>query len=56
MLMKLRTVLLSVALLLTALAVAAQTANNWQRLFDGKSLTGWERKAVHGGNGESREE
>ncbi len=26
-------------------------AGRWQSLFDGKSLAGWERKAVHGGNG-----
>ena len=26
-------------------------AGAWQVLFDGKSLAGWERKAVHGGNG-----
>jgi hypothetical protein len=49
--MKTQTILLSAALLLATLAVGAQTANNWQKLFDGKSLTGWEKKAVHDGNG-----
>jgi 3-keto-disaccharide hydrolase len=26
-------------------------ADEWQKLFDGKTLNGWEKKAVHGGNG-----
>ncbi len=43
--------LLSTALLLAAFAVAAQNTNNWPKLFDGKTLTGWQKKAVHGGNG-----
>lgn len=27
------------------------TADEWQKIFDGKTLNGWEKKAVHGGNG-----
>jgi hypothetical protein len=42
------------ALLLTAPLFAQEATfavNKWHSLFDGKTLTGWERKAVHGGNG-----
>lgn len=46
-----RIITLCIALLLTALAGTAQNANNWQKIFDGKTLTGWQKKAVHGGNG-----
>ncbi|MBI1762518.1 MAG: DUF1080 domain-containing protein [Acidobacteria bacterium] len=46
-----QTLLLSTTLLLAVLAVAAQNASNWQKIFDGKTLTGWQKKAVHGGNG-----
>jgi hypothetical protein len=34
-----------------AAGAAAQEAGKWANLFDGKTLNGWERKAVHGGNG-----
>lgn len=30
---------------------AVFAGGKWQTLFDGKTLAGWERKAVHGGNG-----
>ncbi len=44
------------ACLLFALLANAQvnTKTNtvtWTKLFDGKTLTGWQKKAVHGGNG-----
>ena len=42
---------LALSLLFVAIAVTAQTAANWQKIFDGKSLTGWKPMAVHGGNG-----
>jgi hypothetical protein len=38
-------------ILLFAASALAQKDTKWQSLFDGKTLTGWERKAVHGGNG-----
>jgi hypothetical protein len=44
-------ILLATLFLLLVFAVTAQNTNNWQKLFDGKTLTGWEKKAVHGGNG-----
>lgn len=46
-----RIIVLSTILLLAALAATAQNTNNWQKLFDGKTLNGWQKKAVHGGNG-----
>lgn len=39
-----------VALFSLSSALAAKPGP-WKSLFDGKSLAGWERKAVHGGNG-----
>lgn len=38
------------ALLLLTLGAAGKPGK-WEKLFDGKTLNGWERKAVHGGNG-----
>jgi Domain of Unknown Function (DUF1080) len=32
-------------------AYAQMNTKAWPSLFDGKTLNGWERKAVHGGNG-----
>lgn len=32
-------------------SISAQQQPAWQNLFDGKTLQGWSRKAVHGGNG-----
>jgi hypothetical protein len=48
-----KTLLLGVSLAcaLTVLAVAQVNTKTWTKLFDGKTLTGWQRKAVHGGNG-----
>lgn len=46
-----RVICLSITLLFVALAGSAQNTNNWQKIFDGKTLTGWQKKAVHGGNG-----
>ncbi len=46
-----RVICLSITLLFVALAGSAQNINNWQKIFDGKTLTGWQKKAVHGGNG-----
>lgn len=40
-----------ILLFITTLVIAAQTAPNWQPLFDGKTTTGWRKMAVHGGNG-----
>jgi hypothetical protein len=37
--------------LCTLVGVAARPQKGWVSLFDGKTLGGWERKAVHGGNG-----
>lgn len=31
--------------------VSSLSAQGWQKLFDGKTMTGWQLKAVHGGNG-----
>ena len=37
---------------LFALIASAQVnTKTWTKLFDGKTLTGWQKKAVHGGNG-----
>ncbi|MBO0720568.1 MAG: DUF1080 domain-containing protein [Blastocatellia bacterium] len=33
------------------IAPSVMTADEWQKIFDGKTLNGWEKKAVHGGNG-----
>ena len=43
--------LLTSAFLILALAVAFAQANNWVKIFDGKTMTGWKVMAVHGGNG-----
>ncbi|GAB4459026.1 MAG: hypothetical protein OHK0029_21100 [Armatimonadaceae bacterium] len=46
--------LLAALLLLTAPTLAQEATlamGKWHSLFDGKTLNGWERKAVHGGNG-----
>jgi opacity protein-like surface antigen len=38
--------------LFSALLVSAQVnTKTWTKLFDGQSLNGWTKKAVHGGNG-----
>jgi hypothetical protein len=47
--MKLRLILLLSTLLTLASFTAAR--NEWQKIFDGKTLTGWRLMAVHGGNG-----
>jgi hypothetical protein len=42
------------AVLLAAIClflIGAAKAKQWQKLFDGKSITGWRLMAVHGGNG-----
>jgi hypothetical protein len=49
--MKDRSLPFAISLLFVAITVTAQTAANWQKIFDGKSLTGWKPMAVHGGNG-----
>jgi hypothetical protein len=50
--MRKKTLLIS-SVLAAVIAVAPRivTADEWQKLFDGKTLNGWEKKAVHGGNG-----
>ena len=49
--MKDRLFSLAISLLLAAGAVLAQNAANWQKIFDGKTMTGWKPMAVHDGNG-----
>jgi Domain of Unknown Function (DUF1080) len=41
------------SILVGVFLIASQvvTADEWQKIFDGKTLNGWERKSVHGGNG-----
>ena len=34
-----------------AFALALSQGNNWKKIFDGKTMTGWMIMAVHGGNG-----
>jgi hypothetical protein len=46
-----RNMLLVLTPLLWVSLAWAQANQNWQKIFDGKSLTGWGKKAVHGGNG-----
>ena len=42
----------SAACLLAAVVVSAQVnTKTWTNMFDGKTLTGWQKKAVHDGNG-----
>lgn len=43
---------ITVMLLFLASAIAAgYTLDEWQKLFDGKTMNGWRVMAVHGGNG-----
>ena len=44
---------LAVAMVLACFAVLASSlsAQGWQKLFDGKTMNGWQLKAVHDGNG-----
>src|ERR1700754_916915 len=46
--MKIKTLLLLVVL---TLSVSMASAAGWQRLFDGKTMKGWQLKAGHGGRG-----
>jgi hypothetical protein len=41
----------SIAASIFVIASQVVTADEWQKIFDGKTLNGWELKAVHGGNG-----
>lgn len=45
--MKLKIILSLVLTLFTSLVFA----NGWTKIFDGKTMNGWQLKAVHGGNG-----
>jgi hypothetical protein len=38
-------------LTLALVALPFVSAAGWQKIFDGKTMNGWSRKAVHGGNG-----
>ncbi len=43
--------LLLSTLMVSMLVLAIAQANNWVKIFDGKTMTGWKVMAVHGGNG-----
>lgn len=43
--------LLTITMLTFVFALALAQANNWVKIFDGKTMTGWKIMAVHGGNG-----
>lgn len=43
--------ILTITVLLLAVALVFSQAKNWVKIFDGKSLAGWKVMAVHGGNG-----
>lgn len=47
----LRAALAALTVSIAATVAVAQATGKWTNLFDGKTLDGWERKAVHGGNG-----
>jgi hypothetical protein len=48
--MKYKALTLTISALFIAAFALAQS-NNWVSIFDGKTMTGWSKKAVHGGNG-----
>lgn len=49
--MSLRKITATISILCLLAAIVGAASDVWQKLFDGKSLNGWQLKAVHGGNG-----
>src|SRR5947209_6262753 len=49
--MKIKALLITLTIAALAVSVSMASAGGWQTLFDGKSMRGWQLKAVHGGRG-----